>query len=119
MEAKVILEQDSSIVKVGFLRSKLTDYNQLVKFRLTFLVVFSSVITYLTASHGAINWFEVVMLSLGGFLVTGSANGINQAIRATHRQNFLIPPRARRSFPLVELLPEVRRQFLPLVKLAR
>jgi hypothetical protein len=51
--------------------------------------------------------------------IPDSANGINQAIRATHRQNFLIPPRAHRSFPLVELLPEVRRQFLPLVTLGR
>jgi protoheme IX farnesyltransferase len=65
---------------MGYLKSKVTDYNQLVKFRLTFLVVFSSVITYLTASSGAINWFEVVMLSLGGFLVTGASNGINQVI---------------------------------------
>jgi hypothetical protein len=31
-------------------------------------------------------------------------NGINAAIRTTHRQNFLVPPRRRRSFPLVELL---------------
>ncbi len=29
--------------------------------------------------------------------------GINQVIRATHRQNFLVPPRAHRSFPLSEL----------------
>ncbi len=51
--------------------------------------------------------------------IPDSANGINQAIRATHRQNFLIPPRARRAFPLVELLPGVQRQFLPLVTLSR
>jgi hypothetical protein len=51
--------------------------------------------------------------------IPDSANGINQAIRATHRQNFLIPPRARRSFPLVELLPEVRRQFLPLATISQ
>ncbi len=30
--------------------------------------------------------------------------GINAAIRASHRQNYLIPPRAHRSFPLAELL---------------
>jgi hypothetical protein len=51
--------------------------------------------------------------------IPDSANGINQAIRATHRQNFLVPPRARRSFPLAELLPGVQRQFLPLVTLSR
>ena len=31
------------------------------------------------------------------------AQGFNSIIRATHRQNFLVPPRARRSFPLAEL----------------
>jgi hypothetical protein len=30
--------------------------------------------------------------------------GLNSVLRATHRQNFLVPPRSRRSFPLVELL---------------
>jgi hypothetical protein len=30
--------------------------------------------------------------------------GINAALTTTHRQNYLIPPRAHRSFPLVELL---------------
>jgi hypothetical protein len=30
--------------------------------------------------------------------------GVNAAIRASHRQNYLIPPRAHRSFPLVEPL---------------
>jgi hypothetical protein len=30
--------------------------------------------------------------------------GINAATRASHRQNYLIPPRAHRSFPLVELM---------------
>lgn len=30
--------------------------------------------------------------------------GINAMMRATHRQNFLVPPRAHRAFPLAELL---------------
>jgi hypothetical protein len=29
--------------------------------------------------------------------------GINAVLRTTHRQNFLVPPRAHRSFPLAEL----------------
>ena len=32
------------------------------------------------------------------------AQGLNSVLRTTHRQNFLVPPRARRSFPLAELL---------------
>jgi len=30
--------------------------------------------------------------------------GFNEILRTTHRQNFLVPPRAHRSFPLAELL---------------
>lgn len=36
--------------------------------------------------------------------LTDEQIGINASMRATHRQNFLVPPRSRRSFPLVELL---------------
>jgi hypothetical protein len=36
--------------------------------------------------------------------ISDSQNGINGAMAATHRQNFLVPPRSRRSFPLVDLL---------------
>jgi hypothetical protein len=35
--------------------------------------------------------------------VATSADGINSFIRATRRQNFLVPPRRHRAFPLVEL----------------
>jgi hypothetical protein len=31
-------------------------------------------------------------------------NGLNEALRTTHRQNYLVPPRVHRSFPLSELL---------------
>jgi hypothetical protein len=32
------------------------------------------------------------------------AQGLNSVLRTTHRQNFLVPPRSRRSFPLAELV---------------
>ena len=32
------------------------------------------------------------------------AQGFNQFVHATHRQNFVVPPRAHRAFPLAELL---------------
>ena len=71
--------------------------------------------------------FHAMRLAMSGVLPDGTnlrqspynisdaSNGINQAVRATHRQNYLIPPRERRSFPLVELMPGIPRQFLPLV----
>ena len=39
----------------------------------------------------------------GRYAVPTSANGINSFIHATRRQNFLVPPRRHRAFPLVEL----------------
>ena len=74
------IHTNNTTTRLSYIKSKVGDYNQLIKFRLTFLVVFSSVITYLTACTGAINWFEVAMLTIGGFLVTGASNGINQVI---------------------------------------
>jgi hypothetical protein len=55
-------------------------------------------------------------LRLAPYSIDDTKNGINRVIRATHRQNFLIPPRRRRSFPLVELLDGVQHQFLPLAQ---
>lgn len=53
----------------------------LVKFSLTFLVVFSAVISYLLAPKVVeFNWLMIMLLFTGGFLVTGSANTVNQII---------------------------------------
>ena len=39
----------------------------------------------------------------------GAVHGpFNSVLQATHRQNFLVPPRSHRSFPLAELLTESR-----------
>ncbi|HZQ37784.1 MAG TPA: hypothetical protein VFD32_17770, partial [Dehalococcoidia bacterium] len=40
----------------------------------------------------------------GPFAALASSKGFNAVLRTTHRQNFLVPPRAHRSFPLAELL---------------
>ncbi len=56
------------------------DYLQLIKPSLTIMVVFSSVICYLLAPHIFFNLKMIVLLFVGGFLVTGSANTINQVV---------------------------------------
>ncbi len=58
------------------------DFKQLVKIRLTMTVVFSASIAFLIGSkqQGDINWINWVILTVGGFLVTGSANGFNEII---------------------------------------
>ncbi len=60
--------------------SKVKDYFQLIKFTLSFTVVFSCVICYLLAPGIAYNLKMVVLLFVAGMLVTGSANAINQAV---------------------------------------
>lgn len=62
------------------LSQKLKDYNQLIKFRLTFTVVLSAVLGFLLGNRGAINYEDLSALILGGFLVVASSNGINQII---------------------------------------
>ncbi len=54
---------------------------ELTKFRLSFLVVFSAVMSYVLALQTfSIDWLNVLLLSVGGFLVTASSNTINQII---------------------------------------
>jgi protoheme IX farnesyltransferase len=61
------------------LASKLRDYMLLVKFSLSFMVVFSAVISYLLAPRIVeYNVKMILLLFAGGMLVTGSANAINQ-----------------------------------------
>jgi len=61
--------------------SKLKDYLQLTKPSLNIMVVFSSVVSYLLAPKVVeYDWLMIVLLFIGGFLVTGSANAINQAV---------------------------------------
>ncbi|SIS78954.1 protoheme IX farnesyltransferase [Filimonas lacunae] len=63
------------------LKSKLQDYKQLIKFTLSFTVVFSCVICYLLAPKVVeYDWIQIILLFVAGMLVTGSANAINQAV---------------------------------------
>lgn len=57
--------------------AKFSDYQQLVKVRLTTSVTFSAGIGYVLASN-SVNFLHLGILLLGGFLITGAANGLNQ-----------------------------------------
>lgn len=59
---------------------KLSDYAMLAKFRLSFLVVFSAIIGYLFASPVVLTVTNLFLLAIGGMLVTGASNAINQII---------------------------------------
>lgn len=60
--------------------SKVKDYFILIKFTLSFMVVFSSVICYLLAPNIEYNLASVLMLFFAGMCITGSANAINQTV---------------------------------------
>lgn len=59
--------------------SSIKYYFQLLKFRLSFTVVISATAGYLIAVEN-FDYLELILLAIGGFLVTGSANGFNQIL---------------------------------------
>jgi protoheme IX farnesyltransferase len=62
------------------LASKVKDYFILIKFTLSFLVVFSSVVSYLLAPNVTFSFIPVLILFIAGMFITGSANAINQTV---------------------------------------
>ena len=62
------------------LRIKSKAYFELVKFRLSFLVAFSSGFGYVLGTTGSLDWQALIMLCLGGFMISGAAIIINQII---------------------------------------
>jgi protoheme IX farnesyltransferase len=61
-----------------FLSSRLKSYYDLSKFRLSFLVTFSGAIGFVLGTTGPLDWNKFSSFILGGFLMTVSANIINQ-----------------------------------------
>lgn len=59
--------------------NKASAYFQLLKFRLSLTVAFSSAIGFILGNPNA-RWFDIGLVMLGGLLVTGAANIINQII---------------------------------------
>jgi heme o synthase len=77
MMTEVTVKQTSSFT----IASKIRDYMLLVKFSLSFMVVFSAVISYLLAPKIVeYDWMMIILLFTGGLLVTGSANAVNQIV---------------------------------------
>ena len=53
---------------------------ELLKMRLSMLVAFSCAFGYTLAIKGSVNWEVLVMLTFGGFLLSGASVGINQIL---------------------------------------
>lgn len=71
---------------ISLFQQKLTDYGLLVKFKLNLWVVFSAGMAFLTAAGNQLNGASLALLAIGGFLVTGAANAINQVLEREYDQ---------------------------------
>lgn len=67
--------------------SKLGDYVMLVKLKLSLLVVFTSLMAYLIVAGSNASMVGLFLLGIGGFLVTGAANSLNQVLEKDHDKN--------------------------------
>jgi protoheme IX farnesyltransferase len=74
-----VITKELNIEPTG-MKARIGSYIQLVKLRLTMLVVFSAAITFAYAAKGQLKWSELLLMILGGLLTTGSANSLNQII---------------------------------------
>ncbi len=84
------IEQENTTISSSAsfkLVSKVKDYFQLIKFTLSFMVVFSTVVAFLIAPNEQFyvrdKITSVLLLFAAGMLVTGSANAINQLLEKT------------------------------------
>jgi len=73
-----MVAQEISVISSFSLKSRA--YIELLKPRLSMLVAFSCAFGYGLASRESLNWQVLVMLTLGGFLLSGASVCINQII---------------------------------------
>lgn len=76
----MLREEPIKVKRQMLLVARFRDYSQLLKPNLSFMVVFSSVIGYLLAPGIPFDLTKVLLLFIGGILVTGGANTINQIL---------------------------------------
>ena len=74
------LNNTLNIENYNIIKCKAINYIALIKLRLTLMVVFSAGIGFVIASNNLLAWGDLIILLISGFLITGSANGINQVI---------------------------------------
>lgn len=75
-----MIETAGKLDSTAFLAMKLKSYYELLKFRLSFLVAFSSGFGYILGNHGMVDWSKFIPFCIGGFLVSGGAITINQIL---------------------------------------
>src|SRR6187399_1895372 len=76
----MITNQVNQASEFYFLLSKAKAFVEMLKVRLSFLVAFSCAFGYMLAVKGSINIQTLIMLTFGGFLMSGASVCINQII---------------------------------------
>lgn len=82
MKSRIDIQAQGNAPTSSFtIASKIRDYMMLIKFSLSFMVVFSAVVSYLLAPKVVeYDWLMIILLFTAGFLITGSANAVNQVV---------------------------------------
>lgn len=75
----MIRNRTESVLSFAFMAQKASAYFKLLKFRLSFTVAFSSAIGFILGHPGG-SWIQIVLVMLGGLMVTGAANIVNQIL---------------------------------------
>ncbi|MGB4973200.1 MAG: UbiA family prenyltransferase, partial [Cyclobacteriaceae bacterium] len=76
----MITGQAHELTRFSLALAKVRSFIELLKVRLSLLVAFSCAFGYGLASRGDINWGILLMVTLGGFLLSGASVCINQII---------------------------------------
>ncbi|QCK14632.1 protoheme IX farnesyltransferase [Mangrovivirga cuniculi] len=74
------MNNSAEIINTNTASVRFRAFVMLLKPRLSMLVAFSSAFGYVLAINGAVDWFILSMLSIGGFLVSGASVIFNQII---------------------------------------
>jgi hypothetical protein len=91
----------------GFDSLDVPDGSNQPKLQFTIFVPTADFFATMRANQAALK-FQTFEQGLGGSAtgtVDSDDNGLERFLTATRRQNFLVPPRSRRTFPLREFLP--------------
>jgi len=78
-------------------------YLELLKPRLSMLVAFSCAFGFILASQNSVDWFRLILVTAGGFLLSGASVTINQVIE--QREDTLMSRTKNRPIPTGKISP--------------
>jgi len=74
----MIVKEIKKSLALNHIREKVRGFQELLKFRLSFLVAISAVFGLAIAAEGHASALQLFMVGLGGLLITGASNSLNQ-----------------------------------------